>query len=76
MTLHTNIDLTGRRKSMESKMFIIGLSLGMIGGAMLVANSQMVRKLIKNGQNELQRKMNELKNCECKCDCECNDNAE
>lgn len=61
---------------MESKMFIIGLSLGMIGGAMLVANSQMVRKLIKNGQNELQRKMNELKNCECKCDCECNDNAE
>ena len=73
MKLHTNIDLTGRRKSMETKMFIIGLSLGMIGGAMLVANSQMVRKLVKNGQSELRRKMNELKNCECNCDCECNE---
>ena len=61
---------------MDSKMFIIGLSLGMVGGAMLVANSQMIRKMVKNGQNQIRRKVNELKDCNCDCGCECDEKGE
>ena len=57
---------------MELKMFVIGLSLGMLGGGLVVANSQKLKKMIKDGQSQFERKINELKNCECDCNCECN----
>ncbi len=42
--------------------FIIGLALGMVGGALIVANSVKARTLIKDGQNEITEKVKSLKN--------------
>ena len=56
---------------MDGKFFILGLSLGMIGGAVIVANSYKVRKMIKDSQEQLRKKADEIKNCNCQnCDCE------
>ena len=33
--------------------FIAGLALGMIGGALIVANSNRTRSLVKKGQDEM-----------------------
>ena len=41
-------------------MFIIGLAIGAMGGALLAINSQKVRAMIKNGQDEVMRKAEEL----------------
>ncbi len=41
-------------------MFILGLALGMIGGAVIVANSQKARILVKSGQQEVMRKAEEM----------------
>ena len=49
-------------------MFIVGLALGMIGGAVIVANSQKARQVVKNSQDQICRKADELyKNCNCDC---------
>ncbi|MBR6737993.1 MAG: hypothetical protein IKL82_06545 [Clostridia bacterium] len=61
---------------MECKMFIIGLSMGMIGGAILIANSHKARKMIVDGQTELRRKLDKLKNCDCNCNCDCDEKSE
>ena len=45
---------------MEGKAFIYGLCLGMIGGALLVANSQKVRKMVKDSQEIIQKKAEEM----------------
>ena len=45
---------------MEGKMFIMGLAIGAMGGALLAINSQKVRAMIKNGQDEVMRKAEEL----------------
>lgn len=51
---------------MEGKMFITGLLLGMVGGAIIVANSHKARQLVKDGQEEICRKADEIsKNCKC-----------
>ncbi len=42
------------------KMFCIGLTLGMLGGALLVANNYKARSLVKKGQAEFMRKMDEM----------------
>ncbi|MBQ3234878.1 MAG: hypothetical protein IJA97_01830 [Clostridia bacterium] len=54
---------------MDGKMFILGLSLGMIGGAILVANSYKARKLVRDSQEQIRKKADELSKCKC-CDCE------
>lgn len=54
---------------MDGKMFILGLSLGMIGGAVIVANSYKARKLVRDSQEQIRKKAEELKSCKC-CDCE------
>ena len=54
---------------MDGKMFLIGLSLGMLGGALIVANSQKARRIVKNSQEQLRKKAEELGKCKC-CDCE------
>ena len=54
---------------MDGKMFLIGLSLGMLGGALIVANSQKARRMVKNSQEQLRKKAEELGKCNC-CDCE------
>lgn len=54
---------------MDGKMFLIGLSLGMLGGALIVANSQKARRMVKNSQEQLRKKAEELGKCKC-CDCE------
>lgn len=61
---------------MEFKMFVIGLSLGMLGGGLVVANSQKLKKMIKEGESQLKRKMKNLKECECECDCNCEDSCD
>ena len=57
---------------MSEKMFIVGLSLGMIGGALIVANSQKVRQMVTKGQQEVYKTAEKLSKCECHCDCEQN----
>ncbi len=54
---------------MDGKMFILGLSLGMIGGALIVANSHKARKMVRDTEEQIRKKAEELKKCKC-CDCE------
>ena len=54
---------------MDGKMFLIGLSLGMLGGALIVANSHKARRMVKESQEQLRKKAEELSKCKC-CDCE------
>ena len=54
---------------MDGKMFLIGLSLGMLGGALIVTNSQKARRIVKDSQEQLRKKADELGRCKC-CGCE------
>lgn len=42
------------------KTFCIGLLLGMVGGALIVANSYKARSLVKKSQAEVMDKVNEM----------------
>ena len=42
------------------KMFCLGLMLGAVGGALLVANSYKMRSLVKKSQSEFVDKVNEI----------------
>ena len=42
------------------KMFCLGLMLGAVGGALLVANSYKARTLVKKSQAEVMEKANEM----------------
>lgn len=55
---------------MSEKMFILGLSLGMIGGALIASNSKRVRQMVTKSQEEVCKTAEKLSKCECHCDCE------
>ena len=40
--------------------FLVGIVMGMLGGGLLVANSNKVRQKIKDGQEEAVKKINEM----------------
>ncbi len=42
------------------KLFCLGVALGMVGGALLVANSYKARSLVKKSQAEIIDKMDEM----------------
>ncbi len=42
------------------KLFCLGLALGMVGGALLVANSYKVRCLVKKSQADMMQKFDEM----------------
>ena len=42
------------------KMFCLGLMFGMVGGALIVANSYKARTLVKKSQSEVIEKVNEM----------------
>ncbi len=42
------------------KIFCLGLALGMVGGALIVANSYKARSLVKKSQAELLQKVDEM----------------
>lgn len=42
------------------KDFAVGLALGMVGGALIIANSYKARKLVKDGQEEIKKKASKL----------------
>ena len=42
------------------KVFCLGLLFGMVGGALIVANSYKARSLVKKSQAELTQKVNEI----------------
>ena len=42
------------------KMFCLGIMLGMVGGALIVANSYKARTLVKKSQSEVMEKVNEM----------------
>ncbi len=42
------------------KNFACGMVLGLLGGALLVANSYKARKLVKDGQEEIKNKVSEI----------------
>lgn len=41
-------------------MFCLGLMMGMVGGALIVANSYKARTLVKKSQSEVMEKVNEM----------------
>ena len=41
--------------------FLVGIILGMLGGAVLVTNSVKARQAVQDGQNQVIEKMTELK---------------
>ena len=41
------------------KLFCLGLALGMVGGALIVANSYKARSLVKKSQAEVMQKIDE-----------------
>ena len=42
------------------KIFCLGLTLGLVGGALIVANSYKARSLVKKSQAELMEKVDEM----------------
>ena len=40
--------------------FIFGLGLGMLGGAVIVANSVKARQMVKEGQEQVRQRVEEL----------------
>ena len=42
------------------KLFCLGVAIGMVGGALIVANSYKARSLVKKSQAELTQKVNEM----------------
>lgn len=42
------------------KMFCLGLMFGMVGGALIVANSYKARTLVKKSQTEVMDKVNQM----------------
>ncbi|MBQ8726632.1 MAG: hypothetical protein IJY84_06005 [Clostridia bacterium] len=46
------------------KNFVIGLVLGMLGGALIVTNSYKARKLVKEGQDAAWEKMSKIGKCQ------------
>ncbi len=42
------------------KAFILGLALGMVGGALVVANSYKARKMVMNSQEDILAKIDKL----------------
>ena len=42
------------------KNFAIGLFLGMVGGALIIANSYKARKIVKDGQCAIKEKVTEM----------------
>ena len=42
------------------KIFYLGLTLGLVGGALIVANSYKARSLVKKSQAELLQKVDEM----------------
>lgn len=49
----------GMEDGME-KLFCLGVAIGMVGGALLVANSYKARSLVKKSQAEIIDKMDEM----------------
>lgn len=49
------------------KMFCLGIMLGAVGGALLVANSYKMRSLVKKSQAEFVDKVNEMMDEKLKC---------
>ena len=47
-----------RRNKMDK--FVVGVLLGMVGGALITANNYKMRTLVKKGQEEVTAKFNEL----------------
>lgn len=45
---------------MDGKFFCVGLALGMIGGALIVANSHRARQLVRDSQENIRRKSEEI----------------
>ena len=46
---------------MEDK-FLFGIILGMLGGAILVTNSAKARQVVRDGQEQVVKKVNEISN--------------
>ncbi len=49
------------------KLFCLGLALGAVGGALLVANSYKMRSFVKKSQAEFMDKVNEMMDEKLKC---------
>ena len=46
---------------MNGKIFILGLALGMAGGALIVANSKKAKDLVEKGQDEMKKQIGKVK---------------
>ena len=50
---------------MSEKTFLFGLMLGMVGGALIVANSQKARRVVKESQEQLRKKADDFTKRKC-----------
>ena len=57
---HTLFTRLLRLKEDGMEKFTAGLALGMLAGALVVANSYKVRTLVKKGQDEMKEKLDEM----------------
>ncbi len=55
------------------KMFCLGLMLGAVGGALLIANSYKMRSFVKKSQSEFVDKVNEMLDEKLGCKEECSE---
>lgn len=58
---------------MDNKTFLLGLALGMVGGALIVANSKKARQMVQESQDQVISKAEKLTKRSCK---HCNDQEE
>lgn len=54
------------------KIFCLGVMIGAVGGALLIANSYKMRSLVKKSQAEFIEKVNSMMDEKLKCGCEQN----
>ena len=47
--------------------FLVGVILGMLGGALIVTNSVKARQMVKSGQTQVMEKMEEMGKMQKKC---------
>lgn len=56
---------------MNNKTFLFGLAIGMVGGALIVANSKKARQMVQESQDQVVSKAEKLTKKNCKhCDSE------
>ena len=61
-TIFAHNNFAGKGGFMDDK-FLCGMLLGVIGGAVIATNSARARQMVRDGQEQVKEKMEEVSNC-------------